>query len=532
MVKLYLKNLISFKDISLKKLKNILSSSFGPEGGPTLFYKNNKELKILNKGGEILEALTNGKGNEKNAIKILEYLAQRNLKNSGEGSISICLFFSHLLHYAFLFITNGHNGITLSKGLQKLSLFISSYIFEKSIPVREKKDIENILKSSLSYKVDKKLSCFLQESFQKIKREGLLQIEENFSKEYFSEEVKGIEIEKGFASSYFINDSKNFEICYENALLLISTSPLTHLSQIKSILSFSKREKLPLVIITHSISKELLSTLALNYVQRKLKVVVIKYSSIGVLKTGVLDDLSLLTNSMNYESNTLKGNIVERNYEISDLGLIEKVIVKKNKSIFFLPKFSKLLVERRINELNRELLLAENAYEKSLYENRIARLSGNLLKLSINNEPLNRIEETKKRIEYLVLTFRASLEEGYLIGGASFYLLLYKELKHWSEMNLVGDEIYASHIIIQSLKELSLDLFAKSKAGKFNIFQNLLIMSYPYTYHIRTNSVFGKKIKASEYGNGNLFGLYDCSKSTRLLFTNSLSMLSSLISLD
>lgn len=180
------------------------------------------------------------------------------------------------------------------------------------------------------------------------------------------------------------------------------------------------------------------------------------------------------------------------------------------------------MINRRLNELNRELLSSENNYEKLLYENRIARLSGNLLKMTIGGNSASKIDEKKARVQELLVTLKSSLEEGYLIGGTSFYILLYKELKYWGNFNLIGDEIYAIYIFLHSLKELSLNLFKDTKYSAFAIFQNLLVLSYPYTYTLEYDC----------YINGQLFGFYESAKSFRFLFSNSLSMLCNLINLN
>ena len=45
--------------------------------------------------------------------------------------------------------------------------------------------------------------------------------------------------------------------------------------------------------------------------------------------------------------------------------------------------------ERRINELNRELLNSESEYEKTIFKTRIARLSGNISKIKVLNKSLS-----------------------------------------------------------------------------------------------------------------------------------------------
>jgi chaperonin GroEL len=97
------------------------------------------------------------------------------------------------------------------------------------------------------------------------------------------------------------------------------------------------------------------------------------------MKNGLLEDLALLTHSNYFVSNLKDSNVT---FTLEDLGQVEKVIIKKEKSTFIVSKFAKLIAKRRINELNRELLTSETEYE-NLFKTRIARLSGYIAKVKL-----------------------------------------------------------------------------------------------------------------------------------------------------
>lgn len=505
-----------------EKIKNSLPLSLGPKGSSVMLFQNNSEIKFLSNGSSIINSFDFLAKEEQIFGKSLKYLAKKNQLNSGEGSLSVCLFFGHLIFFSRIFLISGHNPIALAKGFQKLSFFISNLIFQNSMAIRTKNDIKGILKSNLGEKMDRDMTLFLLNSFKNVKREAFIQIEENiFAQNEFSK-IEGIEIEKGFLSPYFINDFSAFRVSYDNALLLISTSPLTEISQIQVLLDFSIKENLPLILITESISKDLLSILLLNYLKKKIKIAIIKYSSIQSLKTGLLEDLALMTQTNYLEREFLKGEVLKRSYKVIDLGLVHKVFIYKDKAQFVFSKFSKVMIKRRLNELNRELLLAETNYEKILYENRISRLSGNLLKIKISNEKHINIVDLKKKIENLALNLRSTLEEGYLSGGFSFYLFTSKQIQYWSSFNLIGEELYSSQILINSLEKFSFDFLKNIKNNRFIIFQNLLEISYPNTFDLINE----------EYVNGLKKKIFSSSKTIKFLFLHSLSLLSTLITMN
>jgi chaperonin GroEL len=118
------------------------------------------------------------------------------------------------------------------------------------------------------------------------------------------------------------------------------------------------------------------------------------------MKNGLLEDLALLTHSNYFVSNLKDSNVT---FTLEDLGQVEKVIIKKEKSTFIVSKFAKLIAKRRINELNRELLTSETEYEKNLFKTRIARLSGYIAKSGISNR--YQIEEQRQKLRTLLIQF-------------------------------------------------------------------------------------------------------------------------------
>jgi chaperonin GroEL len=297
---------------------------------------------------------------------------------------------------------------------------------------------------------------------------------------------------------------------------LISNYPINSINQIRDVIEFIKTNNRALVIVAEEINKDVVSTLVLNNIQKKLKVVVVKYASIKFMKSGILEDLATLTHS-NYEISTLK----EKNYilKVEDLGQAEKVIVKKEKSTFIISKFSKLIAKRRINELNRELLNSESEYEKNIFKTRIARLSGQISKIKIGVSNQYQIEEERQKVENSINTIKASLEEGILPGGGIFYLHLREELSNWSSLNLIGDEIFAQQIVFDALRRPFEELFNNTNTPRYQISQDLLKLGYPYGYNLTDRRIVNTLQE----------GLVDSAKSIRAILWNSITIVSTII---
>jgi chaperonin GroEL len=355
-----------------------------------------------------------------------------------------------------------------------------------------------------------------------IGRDGLILVEENISPLNEIEVVQGIELDKGYASSYFVNDLKNFEVVYENPYLLISSNPINSLNQIRDVIEYVKTNNRPLIIVAEEITKEIISTLVLNNIQKKLKVAVVKYTSIKFVKSGILEDLSTLTYSNYFPTTAGPSKLINNSnvtFTVDDLGQAEKVIIKKDKSTFIVSKFAKLIANRRINELNRELLSSETEYDKNLFKTRIARLSGRIAKIKVGISNQYEIEEQRQKVENAVNTIRSSLEEGFVPGGGSFYLYLQDEISNWSYLNLIGDEFFSSQIVKEALFRPFEELFENTNTPRYQISQNLLKLGYPYGYNLTEKRIVHTLNE----------GLIDSAKSVRSILWNAITIVSTII---
>ena len=514
-------NFSLFRDLeeNIKAINDIDDSvkiTLGPTGKNGIVSNKKGQLNFITSGSSLIKSLEFENPSANIILKLIEQASVKTFTLSGDGSTTTILICCQLLKTSLKFLLNGYNGVFLSNGLRKLSYFLMDKILELAKPISKKEELLGVLNTSIGRKLNKELIDLLGLSINQIGRDGLILVEENISEKNEIDIVQGIELDRGFASSYFINDVKNFEVNYENPYILITNKPINSINQIKDIVEFVKENNRPLVIVAEEINKDIISTLVLNNIQKKLKVVVIKYTAIKFMKTGILEDLATLTYA-NYSLTELK----ENNFPIvvEDLGQAEKVIVKKGKTTFIISKFAKLIAQRRINELNRELLTSETDYEKNLFKTRIARLSGQISKIKIGLSNQYEIEEQRQKVENCMNTLKSALEEGVLPGGGISFLALKNEIGTWSSVNLIGDEFFASQIIMEALQRPFNELFSNANVNRYQISQQLEKYGYPFGYDL-TNKKIGNSLET---------GLLDSAKAIRGILWNSISVVSTMI---
>ena len=286
---------------AINDIDDAVKISLGPTGknGILAVFDTSKkfDLKVITSGSALIKALSFDSASANVILELVRQAAVKTFTTSGDGSTTTILFSCQLLKTSLRFLTHGYNCIFLSNGLKKLSYFLMDKIVELSVPISQKEEIIGILRTAIGRKVNPELFELLIKSVDHISRDGLILVEENISANNEIEVVQGIELDRGFASSYFVNDVKNFEVTYENPYVLITNQPINSINQIKDIIEFVKENNRALVIVAEEINKNIISTLVLNNIQKKLKVVVVRYSAIKFMKTGILEDLATLTHA-------------------------------------------------------------------------------------------------------------------------------------------------------------------------------------------------------------------------------------------
>jgi chaperonin GroEL len=514
----------------IEKIEECVKITLGPTGKNGLVFSKKQGLKFLTNGSVLIKALEFSNPSNNVLLKLLEQAAVKTHNISGDGSTVTLLLACQLLKSSLRFLLSGYNSIFFSNGLKKIAIFLNEKVLEYSTPVLRKENLIGIIRTCLGKKVNNDIINLLENATAEIARDNLILVEENIFPENQLEIVQGIELDKGFASSYFINNIKTFEAIYENPYVLIASRPINTLEQIREIIDYIKINNFSLVIVAEEINKDILSTLVLNNIQKKIKVVVIRYSSIKFIKTGILEDLSLLTHSSYFPENLKSGDSF---FHIKDLGQAKKIIVKKDKSTFIVSKFAKVITNRRINELSREALISESEYEKNLFKMRIARLSGRIAKIKLGISNQYEIEELKQKVESTINTIKSTLETGFLPGGGSFYLFLAEEVLNWSYLNLIGEEIFTGNIVFDCLHRPFQELiknhldFSSSISSKENLTYSKILLEikklgYPYGFNL-----LDKKIVHTLNTN-----LIDCTKSVRASLWNSITIVSLIITTE
>jgi chaperonin GroEL len=135
----------------------------------------------------------------------------------------------------------------------------------------------------------------IAEAMGKVKKEGVITIEEAKGIETTVKVVEGMQFDRGYISPYFVTDAEKMEAVYENPYILIHDKKISVMKDLLPILEKVAQSGRPMVIISEDVEGEALATLVVNKIRGSLKIVAVKAPGFGDRRKEMLEDIAILT---------------------------------------------------------------------------------------------------------------------------------------------------------------------------------------------------------------------------------------------
>ena len=140
------------------------------------------------------------------------------------------------------------------------------------------------------------------------------------------------------------------------------------------------------------------------------------------------------------------------NLQLNQLGKAKQIKVDKDSTTIIQGAGKKADIQRRIDQLRRQIEETESEYDKEKFQERLAKLSGGVALIRVGAPTEADMKQTKARIEDALHATRAAAEEGIVPGGGVALLRVIPAVQKLHE-SLEGDERIGSAIVLRALEE-------------------------------------------------------------------------------
>ena len=356
---------------------------------------------------------------------------------------------------------------------------------------------------------DGEIGKLIAEAMEKVKREGVITVEEAKGTDTTVEIVEGMQFDRGYISPYFVTDTEKMECQMENPYILIFDKKISSLKEMLPILESSAQSGRPLLIIAEDVDSEALATLVVNRLRGSLKICAVKAPGFGDRRKEMLEDIAVLTGGVVISEE--KGLKLE-SATIDMLGRAEKVTVNKENTTIVNGTGDKEAIAARVAQIKAQIEKTTSDYDREKLQERLAKLAGGVAVLYIGAASEVEMKEKKDRVDDALSATRAAIAEGIVPGGGVAYIRAISSLEGLKGDN--EDETTGIEIVKRAIEEPLRQIVANAGVEGAVVVQKVKDGKGDFGYNARTG----------EYENFFAAGVIDPAKVTRVALENAASI--------
>jgi chaperonin GroEL len=400
------------------KLADTVKVTLGPKGRNVVLEKKFGAPLISKDGVTVAKEIELSDAYQNMGAQLVKEVASKTADNAGDGTTTATVLAQSIINVGLKNVTAGANPMDLKRGIDKAVEKVVESLRKQSQTVGDDlKKIEQVARISANN--DEEIGKLIATAMDKVKKEGVITVEEAKGTETKVEVVEGMQFDRGYISAYFVTNADKMEVEMENPYILIHDKKISSMKDLLPILEESARSGRPLMIIAEDVEGEALATLVVNRLRGSLKVCAVKAPGFGDRRKEMLEDIAILTGGTVISEE--RGMKLE-NATMNDLGVADKVTVNKENTTIVNGAGEKEMIQARINQIKQQITTTTSDYDKEKLQERLAKLAGGVAVLYIGAASEVEMKEKKDRVDDALHATRAAIEEGIVPGGGVAYL--------------------------------------------------------------------------------------------------------------
>jgi chaperonin GroEL len=411
-------------------LADAVKVTLGPKGRNVIIDKKFGAPTVTKDGVTVAKEIELKDAVENMGAQMVKEVASKTSDVAGDGTTTATVLAQAIVTTGLKNVIAGANPMDLKRGIEKAVISVVASLKAMSREIGDTNEkIEQI--ATISANNDSVIGKLIAEAMAKVKKEGVITIEEAKGTETVVKVVEGMQFDRGYISPYFVTDTEKMEAVYEDPFVLIYDKKISSMKDLLPILEKVVQTGKALVIVSEDVDGEALATLVVNKLRGSLKIVAVKAPGFGDRRKAMLEDIAILTGGTVISEET--GYKLE-DADISYLGRAEKISVDKDNTTIVSGQGTREMIESRINQIKAQIESTSSDYDREKLQERLAKLAGGVAVIQVGAASEVEMKEKKDRFDDALHATRAAVEEGIIPGGGVAYLRAIPALN-----KLVGD---------------------------------------------------------------------------------------------
>lgn len=497
-------------------LANAVKVTLGPKGRNVIIDKKFGAPSVTKDGVTVAKEIELKNPIENMGAQMLKEVASKTADVAGDGTTTATVLAQAIVTAGLKNVAAGANPMDLKRGIDKAVTSVVEQLHKMSQKVGDdNKKIEQV--ATISANNDSFIGKLIAQAMEKVKKEGVITVEEAKGTETTVEVVEGMQFDRGYISPYFVTNADSMEAVLEQPHILIYEKKISNMKELLPILEKQVQTGKPLLIIAEDLDGDALATLVVNKIRGSLKVCAVKAPGFGDRRKAMLEDIAILTGGTMISEE--RGYKLE-NADLSYLGKAEKITVDKDNTTLVGGSGKKADITARVGQIKAQIETTTSDYDKEKLQERLAKLAGGVAVLYVGAATEVEMKEKKDRVDDALHATRAAVEEGIIPGGGVAYIRCIDPLDKIKGGN--EDEQTGIQIVKRALEEPLRQIVANCGGEGSIVVQKIR----------EGKNDFGFNARTEEYENLFAAGVIDPTKVARVALENAASVAGMLLTTE
>ena len=505
---------------SLKKgvdaLANAVKITLGPKGRNVVIEKKFGAPQVTKDGVTVAKEIELADAFENMGAQMVKEVASRTNDNAGDGTTTATVLAQAIVGVGLKNVAAGASPMDLKRGIDKaVSAVVANLNTQAEQVTVEGEKVEQVARISANN--DDEIGKLIAEAMKKVKKEGVITVEEAKGTQTTVAVVEGMQFDRGYISPYFVTNTEKMETVLDNPFILIYDKKISSMKEIMPILEATLQTNRPLLLIAEDVDGEALTGLVLNKLRGSLRIAAVKAPGFGDRRKEMLHDIAILTGgTVISEEVGLKLDTAT----IEQLGQCEKITINKENTTVIGGKGEKEAIDARAKQIKAQIEASTSDYDKEKLQERLAKLAGGVAVLYVGATTEVEMKEKKDRVEDALSATRAAVEEGIIPGGGVAFIRAQAALENLTGAN--DDETTGILIIKRAIEEPLRQIVENAGGEGSVVVQKVREGKGDFGYNARTD----------QYEDLKKAGIIDPKKVTRIALENAASIAGMLLTTE
>jgi chaperonin GroEL len=384
----------------------------GPAGHNVILNKSFGAPLVTKDGVTVAKEIELEDPYENMGARMVREVASKTNDVAGDGTTTATVLADAIFSEGLRAVVAGVNPVYLKAGIEKAVDDLAAHLKAKSIKVKGRKEMAQV--AAIAGNNDPQIGELVADAMDRVGKDGVVTIEEGKSMQTEVEWVEGMQFDRGYLSPYFVTSPETMECVLEDAYILIHEKKISSIRELVPLLEKVARAGKPLLIVAEEVEGEALATLVVNRLRGTFKCCAVKSPAYGDRRKAMLEDISILAGGKAVFENL---GIKLENMGLEMLGRAKRVIIDKDNTTIVQGAGKAAEIKARIAQIEQEHEKSTSDYDREKLQERKAKLTGGVAKISVGGATESEVKEKKFLFEDALNATRAAVQEGIAPGG-------------------------------------------------------------------------------------------------------------------